>query len=150
MNLNLDLSAKPPEEPPRDSFMPPAHLEQRARAFIEAMRAYAPPQPDSAPLSLANAPATLTRHEAVEVMNSCARWMEFFETQAGGWMQDHVEFTYGGKLDKLTPEQFQHLQDYRFRAKLLQAEIKILDSHQKEQQKVANAASRNLSSLTAP
>ena len=127
------------------------------------MRAYAPPQPDSAPLSLANAPATLTRHEAVEVMNSCARWMEFFETQAGerraqvevylacvGWMQDHVEFTYGGKLDKLTPEQFPHLQDYRFRAKLLQAEIKILDSHQKEQQKVANAASRNLSSLTAP
>jgi hypothetical protein len=151
------------QSPARDPFNPPQELENECRKYIEALRAYKTPQPQTSPPTLVGGPNSLDRHQAAVVLTAAAGWIEFLSTEmsdrqavarvfkaATNWMDRYVRFVHKGKLSGLREEQFERLQDYQYRLDLLEAEISALEGLAAQQKAIYQAASRNLSGEIAP
>lgn len=149
-------------EAERDPFLPPSELEQQCLAILQQIDAFLPAQPQEMSPSLVGSPQALDRLQAQVVLTSAARWKEFLATQIGerrakarvlaagvNWMKRYVAFTHRNKIEKLSQDQFQTLQDYEYRQLLLEAEVTRLESMLDQQNAVYAAASRNLTGSIA-
>lgn len=147
----------------RDPFLPPLEVEERCTSTLRILAEGLPPVPACQYPSSVGGPVSYDRNTAIVVMNSVTQWSEHLIGQIGlrrarmqalqagvTWMEAYVKFTYKGKLDGLSQEQYERLARDKFERDCLEAEITLLESRQAALTKAFTNASRNLTGVIAP